>query len=589
MSASRSDAGADSTAAARQEAESLWVTAALLALLGLRALAPLAPGSLLWGLSFTRALPAALGALAWLLPLAAMLAARAGVRTAPAADRAPVGGPHPALVRLLVAAAAAALVWVLEDRTRFLGDFGLRTGVLERGADLGRLFPQAMPLDIAAHVRLPDWLWRHARLAPDLTQRMLGSMCAGLVSIAALDMARTLGARGAAAVAVVAAVWAGGDLALFTGYGKGLAELTALTAVAAALALRALRDPRALPALALAVALAIGFHRAGLLLLPFTLVTIALSLRGAGVRRLALTIGILVVPLAVLGPRIASLLMNFDLHHHIAPPGPPAEGAPDAWRRAWDLANAALVLAPLSPLIPALAPTLARSPIRERALLVTWLLSAIVLFAVVQPQQGVFRDLDVFAPAAVLLSATAAVGIAGWAARRPAGAALAPALTLAALAPSVLWLCLQHWPDRSLPRIEAFASGPPLRPATERAAIWDFLGTRALAEWRPDQAARDFEQAAGAAASPRLLYEWGTAEVLQGNLARADSLFRLSVARDADFAPAWRGLASTGSWLGDTLACAQAERRLTRLDPSAPELPALRSFLARARAAGGGR
>jgi hypothetical protein len=565
------------------------VSAALLALLGLRALAPLAPDSLLWGVSFTRALPAALSALAWLLPLAAMVAARAGLRSAPASDRARFGDPHPALVRLLVAVAAAALVWVLEDRTRFLGDFGLRTGVLERGADLGRLFPQAMPLDIATHVKLPDWLWRHAGLAPDLTQRMLGSMCAALISIAALDVARTLGARGAVAVAVVTTASAGGDLALFTGYGKGLAELTALTGVAAALALRAIRDPRALPALALAVALAIGFHRAGLLLLPFTLVAIAVSWRRAGVRRLALTIGSLAVPLLVLGPRVAALLANFDLPRHIAPAGPPPQGALDPWRRVCDLANAALVLAPLCPLIPALAPTLTRSPIGERALLATWLLSAVALFVVVQPQQGVFRDLDVFAPAAVLLSAAAAVGIAGWAARRPAGAALAPALTLATLAPTVLWLCLQHWPDRSLPRIEEFASGPPLRPATERAAIWDFLGTRALAERRPERAARDFAQAAAAAASPRLLYEWGTAEVMQGHLARADSLFRLSVARDAEFAPAWRGLASTASWLGDTLACAQAERRLSALDPAAPELPALRSFLARARAAGGPR
>jgi tetratricopeptide (TPR) repeat protein len=446
-----------------------------------------------------------------------------------------------------------------------------------------------MPLDIAAHVRLPDWLWRHARLAPDLTQRMLGSMCAALMSIAAFDVARTLGARGGVAVAVVATVCAGGELALFTGYGKGLAELTALTGVAAALALRALRDPRALPALALAVAVALGFHRAGLLLLPFTLVAIALSWRGVSGRYLALTIGILVAPLVVLGPRMASVLMHFDLPHHIAPAGPPLAGARDPWQRACDLANAALVLAPLCPLIPALAPSFARSPIGNRALLVTWLLSAIALFAVVQPQQGVFRDLDVFAPAAVLLSASAAVGIAGWAARRPASAALAPALTLATLAPTVLWLCVQHWPERSLPRIEAFASGPPLRPAAERAAIWDFLGTRALADRRPQEAARDFEQAAGAAASPRLLYQWGTAEVVQGNLARADSLFRLSVARDPDFTPAWRGLASTGSWLGDTLVCAQAERRLSALDPSAPELPALRAYLARARATGGRR
>jgi tetratricopeptide (TPR) repeat protein len=584
VSRHRSDAAGARPRAAQPDLAAHALTAGLLALAALRLLAALAPGSALWGIDLGRWLPFGGGVLPWWIAMVALAPAPGRALAARMAAAAGVAGRRPIVTAVLVGGAAAVTVWALADRTQFLGDFALRTGTLAGGADLRRLFPQAMPLDVLVHVRLPDWLARAAHLEPATSQRLLGALCAALLALAALETARALQARGAAAPAVAAVVWAGGYLALFTGYGKGVAELTALSAMAAAAALRAVRDARALPQVALAVALAMGFHRAGILLLPLAIAVLAIAPGGMRSHDRTLAIGMLVAALAILGPRIVDLFVHFDVPHHLAA----AEGARSSrgWLRACDLANAAILLAPLSPVIPALLPNLVRASRPERWLLAAMALPALAMFLVVKPQQGVFRDLDVFAPAAVMLSVVAACGVAGFLAGAPARSALAPGIALAALVPSALWLFTMHEPRVSLPRIAAFASGAPLRPAGERASIWDFLGTRALAERRASDAAAAYARAAEAAESPRFLYQWGTAELMRGDAPRADSLFRRSVARDPDFAPAWRGLASTASWAGDTLTCAAAERRLARLDPSAPELPPLRAFLERARAPG---
>ena len=589
MSTPRNDAADHRPTALPSDVPAAALIAGLLSLAALRLLAALVPGAWAWGADLGRWLPPAQGVPALALMLLALVPVPASVLAARMAAATRVAARHRTAASLLIAGAAALLVWALQDRTLFLGDFALRTGTIERGADVRRLFPQAMPLDLLAHVWLPEWLSRIAPIGPATSQRLLGALCSALLALAALETARSLDARGAAAPAVAAAVWAGGSLSLFTGYGKGVAELTAFTGLAAAAGWRAVRNARALPLVALAASLAMGFHRAGILLLPLAVVVLALAWHGVRPRDRALAIGMLAAALAIFGPRIADLLVHFDLPHHLARPvfgdALPSYG----WLRVCDLANAAILLAPLSPLALALLPTWAKASRRERWVLLALLVPALMLFFAVRPQQGVFRDLDVFAPGAVTLSVVVACGLSRFLAGAPARAALAPGIALAALVPAALWLGLLHQPRYSLPRIEAFVTGPPLRPAAERASIWDFLGTRALAEHRAADAVRAYARAADAAESPRLLYQWGAAETMLGNGARADSLFRCSVSRDPDFAPAWRGLASTASWIGDTLTCAQAERRLTRLDPSAPELPALRNFLARSRAPGGGR
>lgn len=574
-----------SPAARPADAPSIAVVAGLIALAALRALGAWAPNAWWWGASSGFA-SAALELAPWLLMLACLLPSVGRSLLEPASGFARIAARHRTWTAVLVALAAALLVGTLEDRTQFLGDFALRMGTLDRGADVRQLFPQAMPLDVLAHVRLPEWLARVAHLEPSWTQRLLGALDAGMLALAALEIAAALEARGAVAMAVFATIWAGGYLALFTGYGKGLAELTALTAAAAAAALTVLRSGRGLVRLALVVALALGFHRAGVLLVPMAFAALWFAPAGGGKRERTLALALLGTALAVLGPRWIGVFTGFDLPHHFASRSASALEPSALGMRAADLLNAALRLAPLSPLAWVLIPALARASVRERRVLAALALPALALFLTVRPQQGVFRDLDVFAPSAVVFSVVTAFGIARFMAESPPRTWLTPALILASLAPSLGWLIVLHRPEWSRPGIEAFVAGPPIRPAAERAAIWDFLGTRALALRRPEVAAPAFAQAAAAASSPRLLYEWGTAELMRGRLATADSLFRRAALRDPDFAPAWRGLASTASWLGDTLVCAEAERRLERLDPGAPELPALRSYLARIRQPG---
>ena len=559
----------------------LLVVTLPLALAAFRPLAALVPGSWLWGLAFVRPLP-----VLWMVlpPVTLALAARNDAGSALAAHLgrlARAAARHRAAAGALAAALAGALAWVLEDRTRFLGDFELREGVVGPGRDLARLFPQAMPLDLLVHVRLPEALARMAHVEAATVQRSLGACCAALAALAAIEIARALRSRGANAVAVAAAAWSGGGLLLFTGYGKGLAELTALALAAVACALRAASDRRALVPLAIVTALAMGFHRAGALWLPLAAVALLHSPGTWRDRSRVLALVILAAATAFLGPRIADLLLHFDRPTHLVA----SSEAHPAGLWICDLANALLVLVPLAPLIPVLLPALRRSDGPERAVLLAAMIPAAALLFLVRPRQGVFRDLDVLAPAAAMLAAALAAGIARFLEERPDRSRLVPAVTLGAVFPALLWMLLMHRPAEARSFIETFAAGPPRRSAAESAAVWDYLGTRALEERRADDAARAYARSAASAPSPRLLYQWGSAEFMRGRLARADSLFRESLKRDSSYVPAWRGVASTSSWSGDTLVCARAERYLELLDPGAPELPAIRAFLARARGA----
>jgi predicted Zn-dependent protease len=138
--------------------------------------------------------------------------------------------------------------------------------------------------------------------------------------------------------------------------------------------------------------------------------------------------------------------------------------------------------------------------------------------------------------------------------------------------------------DDALRYVREYIEGPPARPAWDRAATWDFIGTRALAHQRWAVAGEAYEHAVQAARNPRLIAEWGMSDLMSGRMARAESLFRSAVTLSPGFTMGWNGLAAAASWNGDTAACAESERNLARLDPRNPRLAELREFLARARA-----
>jgi tetratricopeptide (TPR) repeat protein len=565
----------------------IWLTLVVLA--ASRAVASCSSSRWAWGLDLPRFVPALWGWLPWTLATIALVPAVGRALARPLDTLGQSIAKRPALAAAVLAAASAALVLALPDRTLFLGDFAMRRGTVATGADWTLLFPQAMPLDVFTHVRLPLWLARHAHVPLQTSACWIGAFGAAMLAIAALCFAFALGLERAPLVVCAAIVWGGGYLGMFTGYGKSAVEMTWLTAFAGAFAMRAVRDGGGLIALALSTALALGFHRSGVLLLPVCAVAFAAApgswrspSRSAGA-------AIVLIALAAFGPRIAQLIATFDLQHHFAAVAGASAGG--SWHalfsplRLADVANVALVLSPLAVLPLVLAPALREANARERVLLAAFALPALAMLLLTRPQQGLFRDRDVFVQAGVAFSLLAAA-CAGEALRAaPSRAWLAAALLLAAVGPSVSWLGAMHDPDSALRHVRAALAGPPERPADERAATWDFLGTRAFAMHAWPDAADAWSRAAEASPNPRLIAEWGMAESMRGDMRSAQSLYRRSVTLNPDFTMGWLGLASASSWNDDTASCAESERAIKRLDPGNAQLPGIRAYLARTRTA----
>src|SRR5262249_5213565 len=141
-------------APAGRAALALWVVLAVL--LAARAALAFVPSMWFWGLNVQRFLaplpawgPWALALLALIPPLARPLAPFLG-RIGDELSR-----PRGAAVAALC---AALLVLAFPDRVRFVGDFLLRQGTVEQAGQPAVLFPQALPLDVFLHYRLPSWL-----------------------------------------------------------------------------------------------------------------------------------------------------------------------------------------------------------------------------------------------------------------------------------------------------------------------------------------------------------------------------------------------------------------------------------------------
>src|SRR5439155_19075660 len=134
----------------------------------------------------------------------------------------------------------------------------------------------------------------------------------------------------------------------------------------------------------------------------------------------------------------------------------------------------------------------------------------------------------------------------------PGRAWLAAAVTLGVAAAALQWLA--HFADleRGLRRVEAFMTGPPRRADAERGKTWDYLGIRNLRiadaaapgdlqRERWEAAALAFSKAAETSPSPRILLEWGTAELRLRNWEGAREIFRRVISLSPEEAHAWSG------------------------------------------------
>jgi hypothetical protein len=597
-------------------------------LVAARAVLARAPGMWAWSLNLQRFLPPVPGWSLWALaalPLLPAISRRIAPWLAWAGD---AFADHPALAAASWAALAAALVWVLPDRVRFVGDFLLRQGTVQVSDSLGGvrtaiLYPQALPLDVYLHYTLPALLTNRGLAGANLFARLLGAGEAALLGLLAAAFVRALSLRGIAAFACASAVVFGGYLGMFTGYSKAFSELCLLMVAEAVFALDMVRRDRGLLPLGIVVAIGTVLHRSALGLVPAAVLAWALWLRAHGAGgswkrpRVLIALAVPSVTLAVMVPRVVALVRGFDVIH-FNPPEVQRQGgalaAALAGNRPLDFVNLLVMLSPLALSAPILAYGALRSgsaapggprepggtggPRTDLLLLVALGVPFLAIMPFLHPGQGPFRDWDVYAATGMAVSLLTA-WLAGRALERVGRDAwLGVAMTLGVMAPTLQWLVLHTDADRGLERARAFLVEPPTRTEAERGETWDFLGVRNVLEANQllrrgapgdaEVAARyyaDADEALGHAAetspSPRILTEWALVRVMRGDHEGAREVYRRMVERQPTSVPGWTGILYMSAKLGDRDETRRAAGELLRLKPGDPTaLRALRGTAA---------
>ena len=585
----------DASAAAR----SLWFV--LIALALVRAALAFIPGMWWWGANTLRFVAPAWGWSLWAIA-AAMLIPSVARRATPAFSR--VGDAlvaHPTLVAL-AGAAIALLVWSLPDRLYFVGDFMMRLGSALGRVPPENVFPQATPLDLLLHYRLPVWLRSEFGVEPLLTERVLGAIKAALLAGLGVAYARALRLNGGAALATAAIVIFGGYLGLFTGFGKALGELVVITACIGVCAMWMVLEGRGLLLMGATLALGILLHRSGsLLLVPAAVAWIAwFRCFGGGGRWRRWDVALaLALPAGALGLAIPRMLVTFtatDREHlalGAATGGAGLAGVLAALASRVHLADAldhVLLLSPLAVALPFVAAPLLRHARRrpDAAVVAAFALVASLTILLVHPRQGELRDWDVFAPSAAALSLALAWVVGETLRAAPRQAWLAPAVVCAALAPTIVWIGQGTDVPRGIARVRAYLTEEPRRADPERAQLWAWLGVRHLANQQREAAAEAYREAAAIAPSPRFLVEWAIAEADLGHARDAQAILLRAVGRGPNMAGVWVTLATVTADLGEIETARGYARRALEIDPKNRSAAELLSALERADTLGSG-
>jgi tetratricopeptide (TPR) repeat protein len=431
-----------------------------------------------------------------------------------------------------------------------------------------------MPLDLFLHHDLPRGLAGAFSIEVLTANRLIGAIEAALLAGFAVGFARALDLAGGAAFATASVALLGGGLGLFTGYGKAFSELSLATAAIAMFSMRAVQGRGGLLGLGIAVAAGFLVHRAAVAFVPPLAVSLAFALRRdpQAWRRPAAITGLAAAAIALLAmaPKLIAAFAGFD-RAHLSPEG---GGIARAWSlavqliRLADLIDTTIVLAPLALAIPALLLVL-RGLVARRAIAVALLALALPLalsMVFVHPKQGMFRDWDVFAAAGVALSMVAA-WLVGETLRSGSRDWLAVAVALGVAVPPAQWLLLQHDVPSGLARVEAYLVEPPPRSPGEQALNWSFLHIRQTGLGRYPEAAAAAARAAAFAPSPRLLYEWASAEAARGDLVKAREVLLRLIDKAETMPDAWSALATVSEQLGDSAGARRAAERLLELSP----------------------
>jgi hypothetical protein len=553
-----------------------WLALALLWLA--HGLATRLPTMHAWGLNLNRFLPAWTGWGLWAVSGLVLLppVGRAATR---ALERA--GAALRGRMAVVAALALTLAVFALPDRTWLTGDFMLRQGTAETGG-FEATFVNALPVEVLLDRWLPTIVRPDFGADPSPATRVLEALLAGALALAAAALAREWSVAGPARAAAVAIVAGSGALVAFTGLGKPTA-LVALLVVACLLAATRLeRTARGGLAFGLALGLALLTHRAALMLAPLGVLVGVRAVREVRAGRMARMelIGAIALPLVVaafVAPRLARIVAGFDLPRHLAPAGLTGGVLASlvAPLRLLDLANVLIVLVPLAPIaLLARAPRTPREPGPQppgaTATLVL-ALSALPVFLLVHPIQGIFRDLEVFVPAgiAIALACARTIGLATGRERLPAW--LVPAMLAATIVPSAQWLIHFGDPVRGIDRARRFASEPPASDPSEIAQLWDLLAYREFRARNWPGALVASRAAVASAPSKRAEIMWAMTRSFTGDDAGAESLYVALADRYPDDPVIWLGLAGAAMRRADTTEALRAVARLNSYGPGSPE------------------
>jgi tetratricopeptide (TPR) repeat protein len=569
-------------------ARALWLCLALLILL--RGAFALVPSMWAWGVNVQRFLDPVTGWGLWAAGALTLVPALGRRLTAAALE--PVGDFLARSRRgyLAAFAAGALLVFLMRDRVWFVGDFLIRLGNVEANLLAGN-YVAAMPLDYVFHSVLLRPFGFGSTGAANLASRTLGAVEAGLLAALAVRFARVLDAKGAMAAVVSGIVFFGGTLTMFTGLGKPASEMCLVVLALATFGVGALRGRHGLLPFTAVMAAALWLHRSSVMLLPVWLLVTALWLRSQPRGRswspatwLALLIPSLSAIFAL--PQILQIARSYDLSHHVQTTDVVRQGgilaAAFSARHLLDLANLLLALAPVAATLLVLLPLGVRDAARrsERAVAVTLWASFLPALLLVQPQQGIFRDWDVFAPAGLACSILTAF-LAAEALERPeARRWLAAPLVALAVVSSFQWLAINRSAERGLARVRAYLSEPPGAEPMDRPLVWDFLTSRYIRLQRWPEAADAAAHAAELAPHRRILLMWGIAETMKGDHQAAAHVYRQLLARVPGDPLAWLGLAGAAYRIGDRAEFERALARLRAFGPDSREAREIRRHLA---------
>jgi len=552
----------------------VWIT--LVGLAVARVVLAFVPSMYCWGLNLQRFLPPLEGWGLWALSTLALVPALAR-RLEPWAVRAGDGMAGTPALPYVLFAVTGLLVGVLPDQLHFVGDFLLRLGAAKNNIPVATLFPQAQPLDLLLHHALPEQLATAFASDALTAERVIGALEAAVFAVLAVAFVRALELRGAGAFAAGAVVLLGGTLGLFTGYGKSIREICILILAAAVFGLQVARSGRGLVALGLSTAAALTLHRSALALLVPFVVALVLGFRHYGREggwRRAPAIVAVAIPLgtlALIGPHIAAVIRRADVLH-VAPAGAPIPhiiAVALGGEHLRELANLLLLLSPVC--VPGIVAVAVCGPRRWKQPEGLVLLSLAASFAVplffVHPQQGMFRDWDVFSPAAVGITMVAAWSLGRTLESATGRTGLGMALALAAFVPTTQWLLQNHELRPGLSRVRAFLEEPPARSDQDRTLAWDFLGTRMSWLDSLDAAADAYRHAATITPTPRMLYNWAHAEAARGNYQASRDVLLTLTARADTWPDAWAALALVSQQLGDTVRARASAQRALGLNP----------------------